>query len=65
MKNSSYSWFSYYLYFAAVGIINFSEKPPFFVFASDTEQTSPSVSGICCSKRPVSSHTAICVYLRK
>lgn len=38
-NNSNYSWFLYQLCFAAIGIINFSKKLPFFIFASDTQQT--------------------------
>lgn len=36
-KKSNYSCFSYQLCFAAVGIINFSKKPPFFIFPTDTQ----------------------------
>jgi len=41
LKNSSYSCSSYQLCFAAIGIVNFSEKPTFFMFASDMQQTYP------------------------
>lgn len=62
-KNNNYSWFSYQLCFAAIGIINFSKKPQYFIFASGTQSSCTSISCIHCSNRPVSSCTAICVYL--